>query len=423
MPVGNRDRRERFGVAPTPKELQIMLRKPAILAVWALVGTLGALGRVQADPIYQFQATLLGPGTAAAFNDLGDVVLNQDGRVYVWNSSLATRVDLGAGQGIAINNAGQVLIQTTGAETSRVVQWQTNTVNQTYDFQGTSLNDFGDVVGYNPSNPLSAYVQWAGESVATDLTTLGWAPGSHLSWNLRPVSINNNGTISGTYLGTAGVGSNGAHSFLTHLDANGNLQPLSGYPTPAYSSDMNNLGEGVGDVLGFVYRQTFGTGYLSTVPGLSILQGRVRDDSVLPPSYVGGGYLIGMNNLGLSINDSNQILAYENVTLTTDYLDPSLGTIWNVSGLKYFDGVTTYYLRDFVGSSISPLIDLEGGFSLNNSNQILGYNRTNGQGWLLSWSPYQAPTAVPEPSTLALTVMAGPVALLAWRRRKASRPE
>jgi probable HAF family extracellular repeat protein len=98
------------------------------------------------------KVTVLGPGSAVAINDRGEILGTENGDVILWQNGTST--DLGPGSPVAINGRGEVLgVHGVGPGAYEPFVWQNGTLTDLGTLGGawlypTAISDRGQVVGY-----------------------------------------------------------------------------------------------------------------------------------------------------------------------------------------------------------------------------------------------------------------------------------
>jgi probable HAF family extracellular repeat protein len=238
-----------------------------------------------------------------------------------------------------------------------------------------SINNAGQVVGSSttPTDENPHAIQWDPVHGFTDLSKTTGAEGIG-------ESINNAGLVVGNYGDAAAIYSGGTHQTLP-----------SGLST-AY--DVNNLGALVGStdtaiINGFpVTTINYGHAFLYQNGQLSSL-------GTLPG--FGGSAATAINDSGIAVGNVFTMDSSANITAQHAVLGNSTGLVDLNTLISANSGWTLNYARD-----------------INDVGQIVGLGTLNGQqhAYLLS------PTAVPEPSNIALILGMGVTGVTYWRRRK-----
>jgi len=335
-----------------------------------------------------------GQDQAYGINDSGQVVGTSGSRAVVYANGTVTDLGILPGGtssiGLGINNSGQMAgyANTSGAERGFIYSDSAMTPLGSLT-GGTSnaygINDSGQVVGSSVASNGSLHaVLYSADGTPADLGTLGGAA-SHAN------AINNNGQIVGsasalvTYFDVYGnpysvpYSVEETHAFLYSGGVMKDLGTLSG-ASSSRASGLNNNGQVVGESGGkaFLYSNGVMTG-LSTLPGW------------------------GTSN-AFSINDQGQIVG--------------AAYIWENNG-PFIDQRHAVIVLDGVMTDLNSLIEpgsqwiLEEARDINNSGQIVGFGKLNGQTRAFLVTPVPLPGAV-------WFFGSGLIALMAIRRRKAS---
>ena len=323
---------------------------------------------------YTFTDLGLWTGTPA-INDSGTVALGSPGRV--WNQGSETPL-VGVGSGLStatgINNSGVVAGYTYTSQPAahHATTWSGGVPLDLGTLGGQnsyalSINDAGLVVGYSsPSpgdnTPRAAF--WSG-GVPSSLDSLGTSYSNALD-------VNNAGTIVGVS-GNRAVRWNGT-SVVDMSD---------GFTSAARA--VNDLGQIVG------FSAVFGGPFRAAIWG----SGGIEDIGTL-----GGAYSVAYN-----INVHGQVVGY-----SADASGRETAFIWS-------DGVLTDLNSLLPADDVSKGWYLTSAGGINASGAIVGQAVFAGQAYAFLLQPS---LAVPEPQTLALSLLALGAVAMAQRRRRIS---
>jgi probable HAF family extracellular repeat protein len=283
-----------------------------------------------------------------------------------------------------------------------------------------AINDAGQIIGVGYFGSTEAPFFFDGSS-AHDLTTeYGLNPGATLA------SLNNAGTIVGTYHNGAGVFTiaNGAVTSLGTL----------GF-TSAFASDINDAGTIVGDTasgLSLIGFTRDAQGNVSTLPTPAGF------DNTFAMAVNNAGQIAGFNRVGQNQSTARAFVyqngTYADIGVLPGYTD-SAATDINDSGqvigsldaagtnpgtpFLFSDG-TLYDINTLLAPG-SDWLRMDSVVSLNNAGQFVGYaiRASDGMSVPVLATPI-TPTPVPLPAAAApaLITMAGLVATGATRRRR-----
>lgn len=337
-------------------------------------------------------ALTLGSSQANAINNVGQVAgfASYDGNPVIWTGTTVTNLGtLGRTGGIGndINNVGQVagisIFGGYGTNLQGAVWISATGTGVILDSLGgsiynyaQSINDAGEVVGWQqtPSGTLRA-IRWDG-TTATDLGTLGGA-------NSAAYSINKTGQIAGfaSTLGDAAV-----HATVWNGTTTTDLGTLGGSRSEARA--INDAGH----VVGYSYLAGDVVGHATLWNGTTITD---------------LGTLGGNNSYGYAINNAGQVVGVSSVI---GDLYPH-ATLWN--------GTTAIDLNSLLDASyLSAGWVLTSANDINDSGWIVGnaYSsvRQEYHGFMLSMAPV---AAVPEPATYTM-MLAGLGLMGAISRRR-----
>jgi probable HAF family extracellular repeat protein len=318
----------------------------------ALAALLLAAGAVQAADVL-YTVTDLGGGAANGINNSGQVVGTSSGaqHAFLYSSGHRTNIDtLTYSQGNAINNSGQVIGQN-GQGFFIYSNGQMTTIGSGWAY---GINNSGQIVGGFNGGDEQAFLYSNGMGMIAIGGSYSEAHG-----------INDSGQIVG-YTYTGGVA--GYSAFLYSNGVTTDLGNLGG--TGTFANGINNSGQVVG--------RAYTPGDASCHAFL-YNSGVMTDIGTLPGESISVAY---------AINNSGQVVGAS----FTNGADPD-------HAFLYSGGVMT---------DLNSLIDTASGWTLadanaiNDKGQIVGYGYFSGGGpeaFLLS--------PIPEPATLALLALGG----------------
>jgi probable HAF family extracellular repeat protein len=264
-----------------------------------------------------------------AINNLGQVLgLNSDLHVLMWDPATGIR-DLGRGQGLAINDAGQVLGWAPIGGGTGPALWDSDGTVTPIPVDPIALSNAGQVIGSVGYFPDTRIRLWDPVSGVQDLGPLGSLGGDGFDDTTRDASG------SGLVVGLSDPPNDVAHAFL--WDGRNGMHDLGTLGPPDGLSFANAINS-AGQVVGGAYDRSSHTHaflYDGTMHDLGTLRGDV--------------------SIAKGINDMGVVVGFAQVTFTDS------------RGFVYADGVMTD-LNDLIDPGSGLHVDRA--FAINNAGRI-----------------------------------------------------